>query len=371
MRIYSLCLVALLTVFIKAHAQKRYPSNTWSQITVDCKVGFISPSGKIMIQPKFEHVSNFSNGLAFAWSYVKHSDAMKNIPLGEEYKQYDILSNSLTGIIDSTGTYIVQPKLNFSVVRFFQDGIAYVKIDNEVKIINKKGELIPFTDRKYDREYNSILRAARDRNGSGAIFMNAYSRIVYDGFEACEEFSGNYAAVKLAGKTGYINRSGDLVIVPQFSEGNAFVNGYATVTLTYADAENRNIKYYGVIDTLGNYVIPPKYAWLDDYHEGLFIYNVFDSGGLKSGYLDVNGNVVIPAQYRLAYGFSEGLANVQVDGKYGYINKKGEMVIEPVYSWARPFKSGVSIVTTADEWGLINTSGKFVYGPVKRSGDCH
>lgn len=362
----------LLILFApKIDAQKKYPSNTWAQISIDCKIGYVSPSGKMMIQPQFEHAWPFSDGLAFVWTYAGRNSGQDKMPLGEEYKQYSMFSNDITGIIDSTGTYIVQPKMNFQMVRPFQDGIAYVRIDNEVRIINKKGELIPFTDYRYDKQYKQILRVAKNKETGKASFVNAYSRIVYQGFDGCEEFSGNYAAVKLGGKTGYINRSGDLVIVPQFSEGGPFINGYATVVIISRDEENRDIKYYGLIDTLGNYVLAPKYLWMGDNSEGIVVFNDVENGGIKSGYIDLNGNVIVPPTYSRAYPFSEGLACVQLNGKYGYINKKGEMVIEPVFNWGRPFKSGVANVTNKDgEQCLINTSGIVIYGPIKKGGNC-
>ncbi|MFN8114970.1 MAG: WG repeat-containing protein [Bacteroidia bacterium] len=354
--------------FVQYYAQKKFPSNTWTPVTVNCKIGYVNPEGKMMIEPQFEHAWPFSQGLAFVWKYVNHSDANKNLPLGEEYKYYDIVSNSITGIIDSTGTYIVQPKLNFQMVRPFQDGIAYVRIDNEVKIINKKGMLVPYNDPLYDKEYNKILRVAKDKNNGTPSYANGYSQVVYKGFDGCEEFSENFAAVRFGNKYGYINRKGELTVVPQFSEANPFSTGYATVAVTYYDDNNKEIKRYGLIDTLGNFVLAPKYLWLSNYSEGFVIFN---DGGLKSGFMDLNGNVLIKPIFNRAYPFSNGLACVHSNGKCGYINTKGEIVIEQNFTWGTPFKNGVATVTTKDDlYGLINEEGKFVFGPIKKDANC-
>jgi len=364
-------IIYLLFFVSSIYAQKKYPSDTWTPVKFGCKVGYVSPSGETMIAPQFEKAWRFSNGLAFVWSNVNHNDANKNMPLGEEYKYYDIVSNSITGIIDSTGTYIVQPKLNFQMVRPFQDGIAYVKIDDEIRIINKKGEVISFNDSKYDKEYKKILRVAQDKKTGKPSFANAYRQRVYEGFEACSEFSGNYAAVKFGGKTGYINRTGELVIVPQFYEGGQFINGYATVAISYRDKDNRDIKYYGIIDTLGNYILPPKYLWLGEVSEGLVVFNIREDGKLKSGYVDLMGNIIISPKYSMAEPFREGLASVCLDGKCGYINRKDEQKIDFVFDGANEFKLGVAAVRQKGKFGLINKQGVFVFGPIEIEKNCN
>jgi hypothetical protein len=42
--------------------------------------------------------------------------------------------------------------------------------------------------------------------------------------------------------------------------------------------------------------------------------------------------------------FKEGLAGVQVGGKWGYINKEGNMVIKPQFDSAVPFSEGLAVV---------------------------
>ncbi|MGC8789689.1 MAG: WG repeat-containing protein [Caldisericum sp.] len=45
--------------------------------------------------------------------------------------------------------------------------------------------------------------------------------------------------------------------------------------------------------------------------------------GNKWGFCDRNKKLVIPAVYSWAYPFSQGLARVEVNGKFGYIDTKG------------------------------------------------
>jgi hypothetical protein len=58
--------------------------------------------------------------------------------------------------------------------------------------------------------------------------------------------------------------------------------------------------------------------------------------------------------------FSDGLAAVQVDGKYGYINQKGEKIIPPIYEIAFYFKEGFAYVSYKGKWGIIDKKGHVI-----------
>ena len=63
-------------------------------------------------------------------------------------------------------------------------------------------------------------------------------------------------------------------------------------------------------------------------------------------------------------GFREGLAVVELNGKYGYINKLGKFVISPKYKYAGDFKDGLVFVSAKDEKRyfryFIDKSGKVI-----------
>ena len=76
------------------------------------------------------------------------------------------------------------------------------------------------------------------------------------------------------------------------------------------------------------------------------------------------GEVVIPFKYDNALNFSEGLAAVELNGKWGFINKSGKVVIPFKYDYAWSFSEGLSAVALNGKWGFINKSGKEVT-PIK------
>jgi len=97
----------------------------------------------------------------------------------------------------------------------------------------------------------------------------------------------------------------------------------------------------------------------------------------KYGYINQEGAVIIAPVFDYAFEFSEGLAEVEVDGLWGYIDMNGEFVIEPQYYSCTRFMNGYATVAVegglhegmsgelldSGIWGLIDTSGWVVIKP--------
>jgi len=80
------------------------------------------------------------------------------------------------------------------------------------------------------------------------------------------------------------------------------------------------------------------------------------------GYMDTTGQIVIPMKFKNAMHFSEGLAAVEVDGKWGYIDRKGQTVIPPQFHKAREFKQGrAKVEVEPDRWCYIDRTGKAAF----------
>jgi hypothetical protein len=89
----------------------------------------------------------------------------------------------------------------------------------------------------------------------------------------------------------------------------------------------------------------------------------------KWGYIDKTGKVIIPAKFNFADEFSEGLARVRIGDKYGYINRAGQVVVEPKYDFSSnekgcsSFSEGLACIAVGDKLGYIDTSGNLVIKP--------
>lgn len=138
------------------------------------------------------------------------------------------------------------------------------------------------------------------------------------------------------GLYGYINDLGMWVISPRFENVQSFgSNGMARVRLGGR---------YGVIDPSGQFVIPAVFSSSSDAAEamqsitkgrmtGLELWAQEDPATGLYGYLDHYGRWAITPQFRSASDFNRNLAVVQVsDGRWGAIDLRGTMVIQPRFN---------------------------------------
>jgi hypothetical protein len=123
------------------------------------------------------------------------------------------------------------------------------------------------------------------------------------------------ARIQINDQWGFVNRSGSLVIPPQFDEVHDFSSGLAAA---------RQNEQWGFIDPQGNWVIAPTWS------------NVRP--------------------------FSDGLAAVEQNDRWGYIDRTGAQVIAPTYRNAGDFINNVSIVSQGYQKDLmINKNGQVIH----------
>jgi hypothetical protein len=185
-------------------------------------------------------------------------------------------------------------------------------------------------------------------------------------FDAAEDFSEGLAAVEINEKTGYIDKAGKIVIPPRFLSGYPFSSGMALVVLRIFKEGNLRLHKLGYIDRSGKLVIQRQEA-LDSKSLHVSYQELFFSEGLvsveqnnKVGFMDKAGRQVIPPRYTYAQPFSDGLAGVLTGGKYGYIDRSGRMVIPPRFGKVSPFSEGLAYIETDGKQGYIDKSGKLV-----------
>jgi hypothetical protein len=175
------------------------------------------------------------------------------------------------------------------------------------------------------------------------------------------------------GKHGYIDRTGKVVIEPQFtwaelrfSEGLAFVNvGGTTGKHGYVEGGK-----WGYIDRKGQFAIDPRFDGAGDFREGFGPISVDG----RSGYVNKKGEIVIEHNFRHAGAFHEGLAFVVIDERLGFIDTTGDYAIEPQFEFSivpqfhcgilfpnhSDFSEGLARVKVGDKFGFIDKSGRFV-----------
>ncbi len=122
--------------------------------------------------------------------------------------------------------------------------------------------------------------------------------------------------IKQQGKWGFIDRTGKVIVSPQFKNAWDFSEGRAGVLVG---------DRFGFIDQTGKVVIQPQFDKVAEFSAGLAA--VWIAG--KWGFVDLGGKMVISPRFTSAGNFYEDRAWVKVDDKYGYLDKQGNLAISP------------------------------------------
>ncbi len=295
------------------------------------KWGYVNAEGRYIIQPQFEMAEFFCNNLA------KVED-----------------SEGKVGYIDKTGVYVIPAKYvqgtNFSenVAFVVEAGCAPICID---MLGTKLFEL------------NGVVEVANYWGGLARIgvtgddgvarygFVDKTGKIVVKPqFTEADCFVEELALVcNDKGKWGFINPEGKYVIEPKFESADSFSEGMAAVCIN-----NR----WGFINKKGKYVVEPQFEKVMDFYNGC----AGVQQGAKWGLIDKKGKFVVKPQFDFVCGFvfDEDLCMVQDKDKMGFINKKGKYAIEPRFDEATWFVDGLALVRNNGRFGIINKKGEFV-----------
>lgn len=121
----------------------------------------------------------------------------------------------------------------------------------------------------------------------------------YDRIDAC---NCGLALVEKAGKFGFVNEEGKLIIPLIYDDAVAFSEDKAAVSVGGK---------WGFVDKKGNELVKPQYTEVYSFNEGMAVVGMGD----EYGFIDSTGKVVIPMNYTNARSFADSIAPV--------CNKKG------------------------------------------------
>jgi hypothetical protein len=201
------------------------------------------------------------------------------------------------------------------------------------------------------REQTILRREKEDKSARITAYKKAYEEkgLMFQGDEL--------VSANIGRKYGFKDRSGKIVIEPQFTDSvHGFSDGVAVVSVGEKDE-----KKFGIINKKGKWVLQPSYKSMGKPYDGMVNVDV----GNKCGYVNTKGEVVIAAQFTKCWRFSEGMAAVWPGGKsnVGYIDKTGKMVIGPNFDLGGEFSDGLATVRVDGKYGYIDKQGEYVIKP--------
>jgi hypothetical protein len=286
----------------------------------DGRFGYLDFKGNIVIQPQFPWAEDFHEGLA----HVQVSGSQ----LGLDGKW---------GYIDRTGKIVIAPDYprmisdNDGDLSKFQEGLALVEPESESipprqGYIDKTGKLVIPARFTYATPFSDGLAAVTESESgeTGWGFIDhAGNWVVPPTFEWAEGLQSGLAAVNRKQNCGYVDKSGSMIIhVPAPTGKDDCVSSWGY----FSDGLARQLfgARYGFIDKTGKVVIQPQFDLTYGFSEGLAAVQV----GKKWGYIDPTGKMVIPLQdLSFANAFRNGLARVGFPKNgWGYLDRTGRIV---------------------------------------------
>lgn len=282
------------------------------------KYGFINKKGNSVIEQKYFRASSFSEGLA-AVSIYDENERIK------------------AGFIDQKGNEII--KFQYDSAGDFINGYAPIAVINDFYSVSNNGvlkindELQPYSNRF---PIADVLYRRNNIDINKPVFI--YGSALY----------------------GFINKKGDTIIEPQYSQIHFFREGYSAV------CKNNS---WGFIDTENNKLTDFIFSDARSFKDGLAAVLVVDAFGVnKWGFIDKKGKIAISPEYDEVGDFNNGLAAVKTNNTWGFINSKGAYIVKPAYKMATDFNNGLALVTydvTKPQnqywYAYINISGKIVW----------
>lgn len=264
------------------------------------KIGYINEKGELVIEAKFGKKSgNFSNGLCYAQEVESGNIGFINKEGEQEMRfMYDeatdfsdglaaVKNGDRWGYIDEHGATIL--KFHYTDAHPMVNGVAVVQINGIYGYI--------------DKESVWLVPPAED--------------FIY----ASPVMNENIGAVMLKGKGwGIFDNENNKLIDHQYRNGKHVPPILSEGLLNVRDQKT---KKYGYINKEGEWIIKPSYSEARHFSEGLAA--VSNAEG-KWGFIDAKGKLVIPYMAAQVENFSNGVCRIIDGDTMNYLNKEGKKI---------------------------------------------
>ncbi|MCH8473956.1 MAG: WG repeat-containing protein [Opitutales bacterium] len=267
------------------------------------------------------------------------------------------------GYIDVTGEFVIEPE--FQRVEAFVDGLAIVSIGKEkTGVIDVKGELLHQVRYSQLQNMGCDLVGITDRRGRVRVLDVRNKEIIgeYATVGSCR--NGLFPYQKTAeGLWGFSDRFGEILIPPKYTEAFSFHEERALVYEGKPDYWLNEIMPIGdgykFLDPEGEtFAVDGKFA--GEFSGGLA--PVWKEG--EHGYIDKEGVMVIEpsSSFTIPLGFSEGIGiSYQSRNRIKFYDAKGRKLFHKEGLRALPFSGDSSAYFNGESWIVINPQGEELF----------
>jgi hypothetical protein len=304
-------------------------------------------SARIVIEPQYEAVGSFSEGLAAVqlqglWGFVNVAGKLvvpaRFTAAGAFHQgRAQVLLSGHWGYVNAGGKIAIQYR--FDAALPFSEGLAAVRENGKWGYVDTMGQFVIKPQYEDARPFREGLAAAAQESRWGLIGPDGQWRLAAK-YDAVQSTNAPAPAVGMTPGAAEAER-----LAAQFYEGRL------TVSDDYHNA---------FLDPQGKLIKPATPA--DDilgYSEGLAAFQAT----YRWGFLALDGKVAIAPTWDQAQPFAQGLAAVERQGIWGYITKTGKLAIPMRYDRITPFESGMAAVRLAGTWQLIDRQGTTIPSP--------
>lgn len=117
---------------------------------------------------------------------------------------------------------------------------------------------------------------------------------------------------------------------------------------------------FGLINKLGKEITPISYEDIKLNEKGGLLVKLNNKFGIMNNY----GNLVLPIEFESISKYNGNYAQVKKNGFYGHINSQGHLLYEAKYEEVNDFRFGFAKVKLNNKWTLINQNGKQMFEPI-------
>lgn len=232
----------------------------------------------------------------------------------------------------------------YDCVSTYSDGSVVVQKDNEIFTVNTDNNRTALLHETVLGFGNLSENRLSFQKKDGWVLANGSFKMLETVYEELGTYANGFAAAKLDGKWGLLDRSGDWEIEPEYDEiicdelGRCYAQGAIFVrkkdrVLLLVDGEEVGKTYEDAK--------PFNDGWAAVKKDG------------KWGFIDSDGVMQIEPQFEDALSFGQHLAAVKTGGRWGFVSRYGNVVIEAEFLNAKSFCNGSAPVLGENGWQFI------------------